>query len=253
MPIEKFENERKILNLAIPLLREIYGEFEIDNDQEDNPDAAILLNGSSRVIGIEITSVDPAEVKSYFNDEKITAAEKQNQIECLMANGSFTKQPMKKMSIPFKNDYIFNGITNKREKIKSYMNAGNYSEMIVVASSEYLEISDEYFFDYHMPWANYLLSDSLFPFDKVLYVCEKAEKAVLIYDKSNPLAVSPKRDENIELGITCSLSSIIPFGQSFNHKEMFDKDPIISPKSRCKKEVKKQKAQRAARKINRKK
>lgn len=250
---EKIKKERKILNLAIPLLREYYGEFEIDHGQVDSPDAAILLNRSSLVIGIEITSVDPAEVKAYFNDEKITATEEQNQIECLMANGSYTQQPMKKMSIPFKNDYIFNGVTNKREKFESYMNAGNYSEMIVVASSEYLEISNEYFFDYHMPWANYLLSESSFPFDKVFYVCEKSEETVLIYDKNKPLAVSPKRDENIELGITYVRSSIIPFGQPFNHKEIFNKDPIIPPKSRYKKKVKKQKDQRAARKINRNK
>jgi hypothetical protein len=250
MSLEKIAKEKQILNLALPLLRDIYGDFDIDNDQVDSPDAAILLNKSTNKIGVEITSVDSPKVKAYFNDEKVANLEKEEQLERLIDNGSFTTQPMKKMSVEFKHDYIFKGVIKKSEKHKSYMNAGSYHEMIVVASSEYLEISSEHFFGYHMPWANYLLSNSSFPFDKVIYVCEKTGKSVLIYDKEKPLEEAPKQDKNKELGATFSSGSVIPFGAPFNYNDLFDKEPIILPKSKSKKERKKIKSQRSARKVN---
>ena len=133
------------------------------------------------------------------------------------------------------------------------MSSGRYHEMIVVASSEYLEINNEYFFEYHLPWTNYLLSDSLFQFDKVIYVCEKSGKTVLVYDKEKPLEVSPKRDKDKEVGITHCESSFIPFGKEVNISHMFENEPIIPPKNKCKKERKKNKAECEARKVNRKK
>ena len=253
MSQDKISRERQILSLALPLLKEIYGEFDIDNNQVDNPDAAIVLNDNSKMIGIEITSVDSPKVKAYFNDEKECASERLEQLECLLEGGSFTAQPMKKMSVKSEHNYIFNGLIKKSEKYESYVSSRSYHEMIVVASSEYLEISNEYFFEYHMPWTNYLLSDSLFPFDKVVYVCENSEKAALVYDKEKPLEVPPKLDKMKEAGMTRSLSPIIPVGVDFNYNEIFEKEPFFLPKSNSKKEKKKNKAQRLARRINRKK
>ena len=253
MQQEKIAKERQVINLALPLLWDIYGEFDIDNNQVDSPDAAIVLNEGSKKIGIEVTSVDSPEVNAYFNDEKVANLIKQEQLQRLLEDDSFTTQPMKKMSIEFEHNYIFNGIIKKISKYQSYINDGSYYEMIVVASSDYLEISNEHFFDYHMRWTNYLLSDCSFPFDKVIYVCEKSGKAALLYDKEKPLEVVPKLDKNKEQGITCSLGSLVPFGKTFNYNDMFDQEPVIQPKSKSKKERKRKKEQRAARKVNRRK
>lgn len=89
-----------------------------------------------------------------------------------------------------------------------------------------------------------------FPFDKVIFLCEKSGKAELVYDKSQPVQVQPKRDVNKELGITQVQSSIIPFGSSININDIFDEESIVKPKS--KKSKKRNRLQRDARKINRK-
>ena len=39
--MEKLEKERSILSLAEPILKNLYGAFEIDDAQIDKPDAAI--------------------------------------------------------------------------------------------------------------------------------------------------------------------------------------------------------------------
>lgn len=106
MSLDKIANERQVLNLALPLIREIYGEFDTDNDQVDSPDAAIVLNANSKIIGIEITSVDLPEVKAYFNDKKFGAPLRQKQLESLIKDDSFTTQPMKKMSFKLEHNYI---------------------------------------------------------------------------------------------------------------------------------------------------
>lgn len=132
------------------------------------------------------------------------------------------------------------------------MNADSYHEMILIASSDYLEIGNENFLEYYMPWANYLLSACAFPFNKVIYVSERSEKAVLIYDKEKPLEISPKIDINKEVEITHVHGSLLPCGKSVNISGMFEEDPIVLPKSKLKKKKKKKnKNQSQSRKVNR--
>jgi hypothetical protein len=247
----KIDREREIFQLSFSVLEELYGNFDIDNEQIDNPDAAIVLSDGSKRVGIEITSVDSQKVQAYFNDEKIARPIIQQQLESLEKGGSYTTQPLKKMSIPFIKEYIFKGVFKKESNYKRYMRNGNYHEMVIVAFSSYLQINSQHHFDdYHKQWTNYLLSKCSFPFNKVIFVCVKTRKATLVYDREKPLIHAPKEDRKKELGISNSQGSLVPFGVTFNYNDMFDKEEIIKPKNKSKK---KNKTQRDARKINRRK
>lgn len=68
--VEKVKLEREILESSLPLLNKIYGNFTIDEERKDSPDAAIILEQSKANIGIEITRIDCEDVFKYFNDEK---------------------------------------------------------------------------------------------------------------------------------------------------------------------------------------
>lgn len=230
MQNEKIEKERRILNFALPALESLYGSFTIDDQQQDAPDAAIILEESLCKVGIEITSVDPQKVQSYFNDRKITGQVEKEQIENLLKNGSFSKEPTKKMTIEFKYNYIFDGVIEKSKKYDSYKKNRKFHELVVLASSSYLEISSAHFSDYHKPWAEHLLGQNKYPFDKVIFVCETSGRAELIYDKSKPVKPEPKMDANMESGITKIHGPILPFGKGVNFNEIFDNAPTINPK-----------------------
>ncbi|WP_143543321.1 hypothetical protein [Salinicola salarius] len=111
--MDKFSEERKILELTKPLLVELYGHFNIVPEQADRPDAAIVLDATGGKIGIEITSVDGQEIQQYFNDEKFGKDFKLEQVGELIASGRHSNRPDKKASISFPNSYIVSGILKK--------------------------------------------------------------------------------------------------------------------------------------------
>jgi hypothetical protein len=94
--MEKLEKERSILSLAEPILKNLYGAFEIDDAQIDKPDAAIIIDiatndnnsKAKNKIGIEITSVDKKIDQQYFNDEKFTKKITSAQIDNFMQDKS---------------------------------------------------------------------------------------------------------------------------------------------------------------------
>ena len=233
--MEKVDRERYILELATPLLSRLYGEFEIISEQLDRPDAAIIIKKSNIKIGIEITSIDKKKDQEYLNNKKIASEVKGQQVENLLSDGSYSSRPIKKVSISFPCDYIFEGVVKKVEKYRSYSESGEYGEMLVLAFSSYLSVDHETFNDYHKPWTNFLLSEQVFPFDKVIFVDERTRKAVVIYDKASPLQETPLVDSEKEAGITVVQGSILPVGKTVNMAGLFTEEPHVSPKKKSKK------------------
>lgn len=232
--MNKIDKERNILNHAKSLLQEIYGDFDVISEQIDKPDAAINTKKGNKKIGIEITSVDKKNIQEYMNNEKISEETQNQQIDDLLKDRSYSQKSLKKASITFPNDYIFDNVYEKLEKYNSYVDNEEYDEMIILACSSYLRIGHEFFNEYHKPWTNFLLSDKNFPFDKVIFVCAQSGASTLIYDKKLPLRTHPLREINKELGETVVRSSITPFGAVLDTKKLFEEDPHVSQKKRKK-------------------
>lgn len=259
--MRKSEEERYVLELANPILSDIYGDFDVDENQTDSPDAAIFLSGGVRKkIGIEITSVDKQEIQQYLNDEKITKPIITQQLDALQLDGSHSSQPTKKISIPFPKEYIFDGVIKKKDKYSRYIELGDYDEMIVVAFSSQLQTDHEHFKDYHKLWTGHLLGKNSFPFDKVIFVSLNTRDAVVVYDKDLPRINAPQADSDKELGITTMSGPILPFGKTVNLNTIFDNEPLIPYQSknelirvRKAKKKEKRKAQSTAEKVNAKK
>lgn len=235
----KIEDERNILKIAYPILAKIYGQFKEDASQIDKPDAAITLNSSnpnsSIQIGIEITSVDRHEDQQYLRDEKFIQKETSKQIAELIQDGTYSKQPLKKTSIIFDNQYIYSGVIKKRQKYENYASSKKYHEIIILAFSDHMTKNNKHFNSYHRPWANFLLSKCNFPFDKVIFVCKETKTAILIFDKNNPKLDAPERNLDNELGITEIKSGIIPVGKTINLNEIINNNPVVPKGKKSKK------------------
>lgn len=109
--MDKVDKERYILKLAKPILKKLYGKFNIISNQLDNPDAAInLISDINYKIGIEITSVDKQKDLAYLNDDKIIRPVQSKQLENLQNKKSYTQKAIKKLLIEFPKEYIFDGI-----------------------------------------------------------------------------------------------------------------------------------------------
>jgi len=207
--MNKVDTERYILKLVNPKLKKLYGNFNIIPEQIDNPDAAIELKSRKKYkIGIEITTVDKQKTLQYLNDNKITQPLEYKQLEDLQNNQSYSKKPMKKILIDFPKEYIFESVFKKEKKYLQYKQNGDYQEIILIAFSSYLKIDLECFKHRHRPWTNFFLSKNNFSFDKVIFV------------------------DCIKNDITIIKSSILPFGKSVNIKDMFNEEPLITPKKK---------------------
>lgn len=230
--MNKRNKEQYILKLAIPLLKHIYGEFDVDIEQLDSPDAAIILKQPTKQkIGIEITSIDKEDVKQYFNDKKITKEVEQEQLRDI-ANKEYSKNPTRKSSISFPKEYIYDGVIKKTEKYINYTNSDNYDEIIILIFSSYLKLNYENFEDYHKPWTQFLLAESKFPFDKVIFVCSETKNNDIVYNKDLPKIDKPNICPSKELGITKISSSILPFSQIINLNEFFNNEPSVAKKKK---------------------
>lgn len=242
--MNKVDNERNILKVALPLLKKLYGDFDEDQNQLDKPDAAIILKQKNNdtnlkpaiCIGIEITSIDKQGDQQYLNDEKFTKSATLEQIKQFLSNGTHSNQPLKKISIAFDERYIFDGVIKKQEKYTTYISDEKYSEIIVLAFSSHMSIASEDFADYHSIWTNYLLSEQRFPFDKVIFACKMTNSAVLIYDKNHPNLNKPQQNQTKEQGITTIKTSFIPMGREVNMNDWFENDPIVKKVKKPKKQ-----------------
>lgn len=229
--MNKIYIERYILELVKPKLKKLYGNFDILPEQKDNPDAAIELKSYKKhKIGIEITTVDKQKNLQYLNDEKIIQQIQLEQLKDLEKSQNYNKKPMKKVSIDFPKEYIFENVFKKETRYLQYKKNDNYQEIVLVAFSSYLIVDKECFKYVHKPWTEYLLSKNNFSFDKVIFVDIQTKKTVLLYDRHLPLLNQPKFNNCMKNGITVMKSSILPFGEKVNINDMFSEEPLISSK-----------------------
>lgn len=237
-----YDEERKILDLAKPLLKDIYGDFEIDEEQRDRPDAAIILRGGdkrssdgpAKKIGIEITTVDQPQDMQYLNDEKFAKPLEISQLNALASGGESANCPNKKISIEFPSTYISDGVARKASKYQAYSSTGQFDELIVLAFSSVFDLRDTGKRAYHMECCAYHLSRIGFPYDRVIFVstCKPGGLPVVVYEKSNQKTRAPERDEAMEAGVEIVKSPILKFGATFNINELFEKPPALSPKKK---------------------
>lgn len=230
---EKTDLENTIFLGAFKFIESLYGSFTRIDDQIDRPDAAITLNKSKDNIGIEITTVDKQEDLAYFNDVKSEAKYINESIENC-TNKVVPTNPIKKKSMPRKNDFLIEGIEAKRGKYSSYLSSGKFNEIILLVFSDYITKYDQFFLDYHVPWTNYLLSKENYPFSKVIFFCRDSQECVLLYDKHNKLLIKPKRKDTKELGYTPIRSGFIPVGVEVNLLDIARNDALVKPRVRRK-------------------
>lgn len=193
MDLKKIEQERETLRRAVPMLKAIYGEFEIDPDQLDRPDAAIVL-GDGRRIGVEITSLDPSSDRQYMNDEAYGADAKAAQRRRMERREPLLPQPLKKTVVTVTPDYLAKGALAKADKHSQYLAQGSYSDIVLLGSSDYLTLPCPELTTFYAPMASHLLGQASFPFAKVILVCEGG--TMLVYDRSAP--PTPKPDDSLD-------------------------------------------------------
>lgn len=187
---EKVAGERRVLAAAMPELRRIYGEFEVDESQIDRPDAALDLETGQRV-GIEITTIDGPDGLQYMRDSKISEGAERSQRDRLSQGLSPLEQPTKLLRIDLTRDYLASGALRKHRKYAGYQATGAFDELVLVTFSDHIRMSTPGFSSYYAPMANWVLSREQFPFDRVIFVCNAAQEAVTIYDKRAPAQAAP--------------------------------------------------------------
>ncbi|KVN36022.1 hypothetical protein WJ63_01570 [Burkholderia pyrrocinia] len=179
----KIDEERAVLAVAIPLLKQLYGELCTDPAQTDRPDAALVLENDRRV-AVEITSLDRADDKQYWNDKTHGAEAVDAQLTRMVSGDPLIDRPIKSMKVDLTRDYLAGQALSKAAKHDAYMAAGIYAESVLITTSEYITARHAGFEDYYIPMASYLFHAAKFPFNKVIFACKKTNKAILVYDKS---------------------------------------------------------------------
>jgi hypothetical protein len=213
--MEKIAKERYLLELAAPCLKHLFGEYQIDENQRDRPDAAIVTippegrNTGSR-IGIEITTVDPPHALEYINETRSIDAYNAKRIDAYMRGEELRPEVAKRATIEFPNTYIAEGVKGKAEKYYSYHEEGDFDKLVLIASTKLLP-GESSLIRYFTQWANYLLSGVKYPFDYVIFVIEQTKECMQIYDKQRPSTIEPKDDMAPTLDFM--RSGFIPIGR----------------------------------------
>jgi hypothetical protein len=186
----KLEEERYTLALAVPLLRKLYGPFEIDEDQQDRPDAALILEDGRRV-GVEITTLDHHTHRQYDRDPRIDRAAREQQLKRTLAGLPPLNAPLKAQTIKLGRDYLAAGAMSKATKYSQYMGAGGFDEVILLTSSAYIRANHRRFQKYYVAQAGWLFHSAAFPFNKVVFVCHDTNDAILVHDSRSPITEGP--------------------------------------------------------------
>jgi hypothetical protein len=236
--MNKRELEEHILKLAGPLIKRLYGCFDVDRDQTDRPDAAIDVKkptkhyGRKRVpfkVGIEITTVDKMESLEYLKDKKFGKHIINDLITNALENSEDDKRPLKKIDVSIDSSYIFDGVTRKSDKYSNYTSSGVFREVILLCFSEVV-CSRSVIFEHGLrDWTNFLLSKNNYPFDKVLFVDLCGGDPVRVYDKRKPLLVSPSQPMDTRK-ITIAKLPFMRVDKEYNTKEISLKCPLIPQK-----------------------
>lgn len=232
--MRKRSDEEEIISIAISTLLKIYGNYELDKNQTDKPDGALipkllpckLGEKSALRIGLEVTSIDNQEDKRYLNDKSTEKKLSTKQLEEFQATGAYNEHPAKRTTIIIDEKYIINGIAHKKSKYSEYIDSGAFGEIVLLTWSSYALLSKSSISEAHLTWTNFQLSSQSFPFDKVIFVCKETKKAVVVYDKSRPIksipvSSAPNND------VTIAKSGFIPIGAKANINDLFEKSPII--------------------------
>lgn len=187
---EKIEFERYLLNIAVPVLKEIYGDFKIDGSQKDKPDAAIILKNNKRV-GIEIVTAETEDVKKRLNG--IKSAKKLAQKKFFEEGHDFV--PVNNVYVNHDGEYISIAAEKKIGKYQSYKATNKFDEIILIVASNFLNTRYENFKKCHIPITQSKLYETKFPYDKLIYVYfqndPKFDEAILIYDKNKKYELNP--------------------------------------------------------------
>ena len=223
--MKKFEIEREILEKSKEILKKIYGKFEVDYQQKDSPDAAILIKSKENIdlkIGIEITCIDNGNDLRYQNDEKFSSN---------YTSKINTKEPtlIKKQSITIDENYICKGALKKKEKYQKYKHSGNFKEIIIIIYSEFLTYENISQYHYTVKQAKHILHREKFPFDKVIFTNKENGKSELIYDKKEPTPRNPKITEH-DIKKKIVSRTFIPVGEVVNLKDILKDNPIFKKK-----------------------
>jgi len=230
--MDKVQDERNTLEVALPLLRSLYGKFNVDCSQTDRPDAAIVL-ADGRRIGIEITSLDLQEHQQYMKDQGIGRAATIEQSRRITAGLPIIEAPTKKLQIQIAREYLATGALAKAGKYNEYMVAGGYDEIVLLTTSCYLTASHKGFDTYYVPKASFVFGTKNFPFDKVAFVCHHQKSAKLVYEKAAPVQAPPREelfpDESVE-----SSTVTVPAGKSIALARILREPPLAPNRPRPK-------------------
>jgi hypothetical protein len=213
--LNKILKERKILDLAIPCLKELFGEYQVDENQKDRPDAALVtvsnaVGNSVYRVGVEITTVDPQNALEYINEEKSINSYNNSRVNTFLQGKKLPEQVAKRANFELGKMYIADGVRAKAVKYNAYHKEGDFKYMVLLASSTLLPDNSE-IIRYHVQWANYILSEENCPFDHVILVLEKTKKCIKIYSKKQPSKIKPVDD--MEPTIEIMHTGFLPIGR----------------------------------------
>lgn len=239
--MEKRNLENHILNLSMPLLLKLYGHCKVDESQSDRPDAAVdVCKPHKRFgkkcepfkVGIEITTVDKEVPLAYLNDKKFGQEKLTKQINDSINFGIDSEQPNKKIDVEIPKSYIYDGVVKKSEKHASYMNLGEFKEIIIICFSDVISSNNVIFKRGLMEWSNRLLSQNKFPFDKVIFVDLLGGRPVRVYDKNKPLSEDPPPYIYSDSSITVAQGPFMRTGETYNLNKIISSPPLIYPKTK---------------------
>lgn len=235
---KKEKHEEEILKLAEHNLRGIYGDYDICKTQKDKPDKAIILSKpkpklirgwfKDPKVGIEITTADPREYLAYYNDRKSDREVIHAQIEEALTTRTAPQKPLKKIDNVMHRDWIFKGIEDKASKHQSYVEKGEFLELVLLCYSDIIDTTNYIYYDGLKEWTKYLLGQENFPFDRVLFIGGN-NVFEQVYKKSKKTKTQPSPFKYEGWTISSSTPGMIPIGVDFNFKTAHTAAPIIEP------------------------
>lgn len=237
MRSKKTASEEIVFEIAKPLLKTLYGVFNVDKNQVDKPDAAIDVIKPNKKhgrlnlkrpfkVGIEITTVDPRTFLRYNNERERDQDKVEDEIFKSIETGKDIGSSIRYYKVPIPADYISSAIEGKSKKHVSYTDGGNYKEMILICFSELVRVKDRFFEDGLKKWTAYNLSNANFPFDVVIFVDVRDGVAVRIYEKKKQIFTTPAPYNYIDASVEKSESFIL----EGNCAEYMNENPLIAPK-----------------------
>lgn len=239
MRSKKLELERRVLDLSLPLLKRMYGEIEIDPQQMDRPDAAVKVvkprkqvsrDREGFLVGIEITTVDPSDALSYFNDTKHSKDVIKTQMENALEHGADEiTRPLRKMRLETPAVLIYNAVIKKADKYLSYASDNRFREIVLVCFSENIRVSDSSFSAMLNQTAP-MLKEVDFPYDRVLFLGLRDGGTQKVYDRHGTVQQARVREGGES--ITRVDSGVRRMGESFNFYKMFEIEPLIQPRGK---------------------